>query len=467
MQEQRSRADRDSLRFATHAAGWAAAAVVAGLALAEAAAFAVRTVGGPTASPGQTARAGGLLFQAFHGTPVRFDAVLRAIGPRVGGSVRVSLGAAPTLGTVVVVAILFLAGRRLAGEDGSGVRGCLRGAAVAVPYGVMCAIVALVSRLHVPAPGTSRALIVGSIAVEAPIAWSFALGIAVAAVAGFVGGLTAAGQRALGANDLGFGGGRVASNADGPRQGHFGAAVWAGAVWIFIGLVASFAALLGLAIADGRSRTAYFDGAFAHGTARGLASLGLTLLWLPTLCAWVLQLSMGSCVATHAGCSISYWHVPGSIAELAGAQPARPTHGPPGIYALFVLVPLVTSLAGGWLGAHRAGARRGAKSAFAGSRAGLVFGLLTVPVVLLARLWTSVEGPGATVVGGGRTLSLGPAVLLSASVGLLWGLAGGAAGGLLRSVGRRRSTPPVRERVFPQIEARVPDPTSADDRSPD
>ena len=446
-----ARAEAGAGTFAARATAWAGVAAVAGVALAEAAAFAVRAVGGPAVSPGQTARTGGLLYLAFHGVPVRFDALLRTIGPRGGGPVHVSLGAAPTLGTLLIVVLLAVGGRRLARDGVGGVRGGLSGAAVAVPYGVACAIVAIVSRLDVPPPGTSRALIIGAIAVDVPLLWSAGLGMAVAAIAGFAGGSTASAPagREFAAPDLGFGTPSAAPIRTG-QSGRFAAATWAGAVWLALGLLASFAALLGMAVVDGRSRAAYFHAAFGHGTARGLASLGLTLLWLPTMCAWVLEASMGSCIATHAGCVLSYARLPRSAADLAGGGGAGP---PPAVYLLFVLVPLSAAVIGGWLGARRAGANGAGAAMRAGVRAGFVFGILAGAVVVLARLWATISGPGAAVVGGSRSLSLGPAVLLSTGVGMVWGLVGGAAGGFLRSLADRSPAEPVRERVFTDGEA--------------
>jgi hypothetical protein len=70
------------------------------------------------------------------------------------------------------------------------------------------------------------------------------------------------------------------------------------------------------------------------------------------------------------------------------------------------------------------------------------------------------------VVGGDRSLAFGPAVLLSAAVGLVWGLAGGAAGGVLRSLAVRSPAPPARERVFPDGGTAAPDRRPLEDERP-
>lgn len=450
--------------------------------------FAFRAAGGPSAQAGATARSGGLLFLAFHGAPIEFQAAVRQIGGRAGGPVSVTLGLGALLGALVVVIALGLAGRAAARRWPSGATGStgstserspgtedgafalgLRGAAVAVPYAGLAAIVAALSRVNVSPPGTSVALITGSVAVRTPLAMAVLLPAAVAAAAGFVGGASGGLPRGRAtARDLGFGhaAAGVASVSLGSNGSRLASALTAGAGGVAIGLAASFVGLLILALVDGGARDSYFHAAFAHGAARGVAVLGLTALTLPTMCTWMLSTSMGSCIAVartvgraaQSSCALSYAHAPAgpplaSLASQGGAVPSG--RAPSAGYLLFLLVPFVTVMATGWFGARRSEAARAERSFradfSAGISAGAVFGAVMVPLLLVSRVWASLMGPGASGVGGAGTVSVGPAIVLSIGLTFAWALIGGAAGGGLHGLRAWRqgaSMPAVRERVF-------------------
>jgi hypothetical protein len=433
-------------------------AVAAGLGFALLAAFGFASAGGSSAGGGAIARAGALLFLAFNHVGVAFDATVRSFGAVRGGPVQVALIATPMLGTVLIVLVLFVAGRRLATGAGAApprtvLGGGLEGSKAAIPYTALCVAAALLAHLTVRPPGTAGAIVAGPFTVEPSFPDAVLWPLLLALTAGFAGGASASAS--------------VPGDSVGSR---LRGAIVGGTSMVGVGLVLSFVGLLVLAAVDPSATKRYFGGVFAGSTARGLGGVGLTLLAVPNLATWVLYPAMGSCVAlartvsgagaeaSTSSCVLSYAHLP-SVPSLAssvgGAGPPAGQQGhTPGGYVLFVVVPLVAVVAGGWLAgrslrppASGVGAGPIARTSV-GALAGVVFAACSILVVLVSRLGVAVSGPGAAAVGGAQALGAGPAVVPSVLLALAWGVVGGAAGALIRR-GPRVAAQPVRERVFP------------------
>ncbi len=434
--------ERPSLSRSVGAAGLsgiAAAAIV--LAFAELAAFLLRAAGGSPAPAATTFRGGVLLFEAFHCVPLVFELGLRTVPGEATRLATITFGGAPMLGTCLAVGALWLAGRSAARAwRAEGILRVLAGAVVAVPYALVCWAVGLVARTTVAAPGALGALAQGSFRVHpgrlASAVWPLGLGLVAGASGAFVDGRW---RRGAGRADVGTSAGAL-------RGGVVGA--WTA---LTLGLSLSFVGLLVLAAVQPGATRGYLDAAFGGGTTRGLAVVGLTLLALPNMSAWVLSAASGGCVAVESAgrtaCALSYGHLP-TISTLTGLQsPTTGTGqlsvaGTPRGYLLFLLVPLLATVAGGFVAAGRASSGR-LRGAAAGAAAGIGFGALSLAVAFVARLSLVVVGPGAAVIGGPDRLWAGPAPVAAFVLALGWGIGGGAVGGALRG-GRRSDVPVVR-----------------------
>ena len=453
-----------------------------GLVLSEAIAFGFALAGGAPGSPASIARVGPLLFYAFHHVPLVFDAAIRRPSAQPV-DLTLTVATAPMLGTLALGAALFVAGRlgaRRAGRRvGSLIAAGAEGAKIAVPYALLCGIGALLARITLVPPSSAGALLAGSFSVGPSVWPAFAWPAAIAAIAGFLGGVAAWRCDVDPTNRTGgFDAPPPASDdavATSEHERWVRAAIVGGSAMAGLALVLSFAGLLVLAAIDTRSTRAYFDATFGRGPARGVAAVGLTALEVPNMATWVLYPAMGSCVdlastsrvapgagsdanRTVATCVLSYgafparslFADPGAIDRLIATGSAAGPAVPAGSF-LFLLAPAVAVLAGGWGAARRSRATGPMRSAAAGALAGVVFAAWSFPIVLLARSAVAVAGAGAVSAGAGGSFgySIGPAVLLSVGVAIAWGVIGGSAGGALRGWSMARRPVAVRERVFP------------------
>jgi len=424
----------DPAAAARRAAVGGLAVAAAGLAIAEAAAFLLRAAGGSPSSVVATARAGALLFEAFHHVPLVFDLtrVPAGGGPAQAGAI--GFGAAPMLGTTVVVVGLWIAGRS-AGRASGGLGGAraLAGAAVGVPYAAACLVVAVAGRATIEVPGSaSGVLLVRSFGVRPSLLASLALPLLLGAVTGASAAFVD----------------RSADPSTPSGSGIARAALVGGWTAVALGVAFGFVGLLVLAAAEPGSTRAYLHTALAGGVARGLAVLGLTLLFVPHMAAWVVSAASGGCVAASAGrnavCVLSYGRFPtaGTLAGLQGAHGGGlPVATTPRAYLWFVLVPAAATTAAGYVAAGRDRGGRG-RGALAGASIGSVYAPLSVGVAYLARLTLSVSGPSGGTVGGPQAAWVGPSAVAAFVVALLWGGAGGAVGGALRPA-RRSEVRPV------------------------
>jgi hypothetical protein len=175
-----------------------------------------------------------------------------------------------------------------------------------------------------------------------------------------------------------------------------------------------------------------------------------TLLILPNLATGIAAAAMGGSInltnfTTFRGsCAlISYMQFPAGIA----ANPEAPTQSAcsfpvetgaaPSGYLLFLLVPLAATIAGGWLAAQRAEATDTREGALAGVTTGVSYAWWLWLLALMARL-----GYGAAV-GINVQIWIGPGLVSTILLALVWGAAGGAIGGALgaRNASRPGITP--------------------------
>jgi hypothetical protein len=115
--------------------------------------------------------------------------------------------------------------------------------------------------------------------------------------------------------------------------------------------------------------------------------------------------------------------------EVSGPR-ARYSAVPP-LYFLFLLVPLLSVVAGGRLAARR-GARLSGEAGLIGAAAGVVFAAL----VLVGSLLASLTAGGSVSVQGltsGASVRIGPDIVSGFVLALAWGVVGGLAGGKLES----------------------------------
>ena len=380
------------------------------------------------------ARLGGAVFYSFHHVAMVVDlAGLQLPAPFSGSaaSVRFTLAVALMTGTVLVIALLYAAGRAI-GRELAGptwLRG-LHGTKVALAYSVITFGASYGVRFRAP---RLPAPVGGSLIVHpshlAALLWPLALGV----IFGFIGGFRSPG-----------GAGWDTSVWDRRIRG----ALHGGWRMIVYGLLFGFLSLLGMAAVHPDITADYFNGAFHGSLLRGLTIVYAHSLFIPNMAAWVLFPSMGTCLGVNGGpisiCALSYTHfpssrvvsAPGGLSGLPFSLPSLP--GPPLVYFGFVAVPLLAVLLGGLAAAKRAHPASREEAAMVGAMAGVAFALFALGTLLLASIRFKVGGSVGAVnqLVGTR---VGPDVVSGTLLALLWGVVGGALGGLLsaRSLGRR------------------------------
>lgn len=212
------------------------------------------------------------------------------------------------------------------------------------------------------------------------------------------------------------------------------------------GLLFGFASLLGMAATHPHLTNAYVRGMFSDGVLRGLLLVYLNALVIPNMAAWVLFPAMGTCVGLSGGafsvCALSYTHFPSrtslSIGPAGPLVPPFPAPSP--VYFAFVLVPAVAVLLGGMAAAKRSDAATPMEGAGVGALAGVVFALFALGTILLASVALKIRG-NVGAVSQLFEVRAGPEIWIGTLLALVWGVAGGAVGGLVRAAyGPRRSS---------------------------
>jgi hypothetical protein len=424
-------------RPSTLAGGWlnAFGRAVLGFAivavLGQAIAFGAFAAAGRDSSIKTIARVGGIYFELFHRVGIEFRAsnlsgsgLTAAVGGSVGGlSYTISIGL--LLVTMLVVFLLYRAGRAVADRaGGTALARVVHGMKIAPFYGLLCLGLSLLIRFHVQIP--SNPAISGQITIQPALLGAFLWPFLIALVAGAAGGLRSAREH----------------DVVGEPWGRRLVGIWAGGVrMLALGLLLSFVGLLVLAALDPNTTAAYFRRAFDGGAARGVVLVGHHVLVVPNQSMWVLVPAMGGCDTVSFGGTntdlLCYSHFPKSIGFTSQAAGPIPTPlpsvqsgtAPPG-YFLFLLVPLLSVLLGGRLAASRGSARSRPEAASLGAMAGVVFAALVGVVGLMSTIGitVSVEAAGLhTTIGG----LVGPSVVVGGLLALVWGVAGGALGGLI------------------------------------
>jgi hypothetical protein len=383
----------------------------------------------PGTSIADSAREGWLLFYVFHHVGIEVQSATFALPAHVdvlaglphGSTVDATIALALIGGTAFAVWMLYHAGRGMGGVEGGPamVRG-LSGARVAVSYALLSWGGSWALSFRPPFPDTSALSLHPS--HVSSLFWPLATGLA----AGFAGGVRSPGPSVWTSEWW---------------QGESWNRRWRGALsggwWMLVvAAAASFAALVGLAVARPHDTAAYFRLVSDQGPAGTVAMVVLTALAVPNMAVLTLIPAMGGCLeatgtavyqsycflgySSFAGHSLGGIPNPSGYPSLGSAPPA---------FSLFLLVPLVAVLLGGVRAARRAPARSRAEAAAVGSLAGVVFGAAVMVAAILATITARFNGPLFLVSTG--YWRFGPNPATAAQLGLAWGLAGGALGGWL------------------------------------
>jgi len=338
-------------------------------------------------------------------------------------------------GTALVAWMLMRAGARTA--DAAGATGLTRGfqgAKIALPYGLLMFLSSWPLQFRIKLPDT------GPFDVHpshlAALVWPVIFGL----VFGFLGGLRAS-WREVWTSDW-WESDRWSRRLRGSFAG--------GIRMVVIALLLSFAGLLALAVARPHDTGLYFHLVFRAGVVNGIALLVLSILALPNAALYVLVPAMGGCLEVGGFspfCFLSYLHFPGHFV----VGPPNPSGFPnlgqaPAAYFVFLLAPIVATVAGGWLAARRAAVRGPTEGLGVGIMAGVVFGLILLVLLMLSVLNVWLNGPIFYVATG--FYRYGPNPIAGLQQGLAWGILGGAAGGVFG--GLRRARAPASATPLPQ-----------------
>jgi hypothetical protein len=198
-----------------------------------------------------------------------------------------------------------------------------------------------------------------------------------------------------------------------------------------------------LAALNPETTRAFLDTAVRRGPAAGALVIAAVLLFLPNLGAATAAAAMGGSidvVVLGSRCVlISFFRFPSGppppsiqdpavLLDPCASIPFGLDVAPPA-YFLFLVAPLLATVAGGWWAARRAEAVSRIEAVGLGAGAGLVFASGFLVLLWLSGVSYLAEGPVFAGLGGGVTLGPGP--LSGFLLGLLWGPGGGALGGLL------------------------------------
>lgn len=387
------------------------------------------------------AKGSGALFFGFHHVGLRADFPTFNLQdfPGLEGAATPGLPVGPIdltytvaialmLGTLLAIVLLYRAGRRAA-DEGGGPMGMqiLQGAAVAIPYALLSLLLSFAIRFSFELPADAAVFFgpSGTVDVQPSLLSALLWPLGIAALAGGLGGLTAA---------------RVGLTSEASRRAS--AMIGGGGRMLFAVLLAGFVGLLVLGALSPDLTSAYFDAVTTQGR-QGLALLLFTILAVPNMAVWGLTIGMGGSIVAgdYLGTSsvtiASLFEFPTSLdpsiaagGPLAGPQaiPQLPTDMAPIGYFVFPILAFVALLVGGRIAARRAGVVSTGEGVMVGAGAGVVFALAFLVALVLAGL-----GADASIAVGGLDQSglfrIGPSLLTSALLGLVWGVVAGAIGG--------------------------------------
>jgi Family of unknown function (DUF6350) len=426
------------------------AAIVAGIGLAvgEVVSFLVLVGGGmPHLGPAGAVRGGVVLFLMFH--HVGMQAAMASmhlphgadvpLGLPTGYAVDATVAFAFLGGTVLMLWLLGRAGRSLVDATGGRPRSRgFAGARIAVPYALITFGLGWTVHWVVRFPQTPPVHLHPSHA--ASLMWPLAM----AAVAGFVGGVRSSPDGAWGSEWW--------ESDVAPRRLH--AAFAGGLRTLEVGLALALAGFCVVAVVRFGETAQYVADGLSGGPGAGLGVVALGVLALPNLAIWTMAPAFGSCIQIASGfgfasgpyCALSYANAPSHHLATRNIYWALPNLGPPPhAFWLFLLVPVVAVTAGA-LRAVRVGeagtSREGAKL---GALAGLAFIGMFLVTMLLSTVTVRLQGPLSYVASG--YLRYGPQPFDAIELGLGWAVLGGSIVGWF--AGRRveraaRGSPAVR-----------------------
>jgi hypothetical protein len=314
------------------------------------------------------------------------------------------------LATAAVGWLLFRGGRAVAGRSGGpfGERAA-QGAKVAVPFALLTVVVALA------AVGGAAGTVAGQ-PVSPSVPGSFVWPLLLGAATGAAGGVSAAPPGSL-----------IERRTRAVLSGGW-RMTWLATLLGIMGF------LVVMALHPAAVR-AFVDAAFRRGPAPGTLAVAGTTFLVPNAGTGVASAAMGGGVeleALGASCTVvSYTRIPEAVVTVAGPcgrLPFRVGTPAPGYY-LFLVLPPVATLSGGWLAARRSGSRSGRDGAAVGALAGVAFGGLFAVLSAAARI--TYEATGQVSAPFELDAAIGPDPVTGLVMGLLWGAAGGAAGGWL------------------------------------
>ncbi len=367
-------------------------------------------------------RIGAVLVSLFHRVPLVIEFPTVADPPGVSVTLTVMLLGA----TIGAGWLLFRGGGAVADAAGGApwVRG-VHGLKVAPPYALLTLLVSLVATI----PGDFTGFGDGRAEVHPSILGSFLRPLLLASVLGLAGGLWTA--RA-----------QLFRGAAGRRAGGILAGGWR---MVVLAVALGGVGFLILAALNPETTRAFLDAAVRQGPAGGALVISATLLFLPNLGAATAAAAMGGsidvallgsrCVLVSlagfpAGPPPPSIQVQPGPADPCASLPFGFDVAPPG-YFLFLLVPIVATLAGGWWAAGRAAAASRGEAAGLGAGAGLVFAALFLVLMVVSGVSYEAEGRLLGALSGGVTVGAAP--VSGFLLGLVWGVGGGALGGFLSS----------------------------------
>jgi len=340
-------------------------------------------------------RGGVVLFLLFH--HVGMEVAMASL--RLPHGAEVSLGLPPGASVDATVAFAFLGGMAIvawrlaiAGRVVADVRGGrprdrgLAGARVALPYALITLALGWTVSTVVRFPQTSPA------AVHPSHVSSLLWPLAIAAVAGFVGGLRSGPDGVWGSDWWEW--------EDWRRRWR---AAIAGSVRILlIGMGLAVVGFLVVALARPGEAFQYAGDGLSGGPLAGLGVAVLAVLALPNLALWVLAPAFGGCLDISSGfafttgpyCFLSYSHSPSHPLATRDYYWGMPNLGAPSpVFRVFMLVPLVAAVLG-ILHALRVGeVRTRREGMLVGTLTALVFIGMFLVALLLSTVTVRLNGP--------------------------------------------------------------------------
>jgi zinc-ribbon domain len=407
----------------------------------------VGTIAGIPSVPGQPApqlrgfeivQGGALTFFQFHNVTIelQFPQIPFPGGetPFLPTDISVRFAATLMFGALLGLWLLFLGGRAVAREAGGpGWARPLHGAKVALPYAVLALAYSFLAQVSVDEsvpglPAGSGPPTIG-VAILSAVWWPLLFGL----VAGPAGGITT---------------GPLLAGRGSTWERRSRAAISGGWVMAALAVALSFVGFLVLAAVNPEVTGAYFRLVAAGDLATGASIIIGTVLFLPNASTGIAAAAMGGSMGLDlfgSSCAlISYAKFPLRATDAPSGEPspfafcdAIPVDfgiAPIG-YFLFLLVPIAATVLGGIRAARRADAVTTGEATSVGAAAGVVFAVVLLGFMILARITAVVDVPFFSGFLGGGGLAAGPDLLSGTLLALVWGAAGGALGGLV--AGRR------------------------------